>query len=88
MTFWEDNGTKVLGYTTALFGTLGTLVTTGAFEGLLSPAGVRWLAIICAVAGAMLGGATVTRGHTNSTAEKVATVIDNALKATPGEASK
>jgi hypothetical protein len=36
----------------------------------------------------MLGGATVTRGHTNSTAEKVATVIDNALKATPGEASK
>lgn len=88
MSFFADNLTKILGGITTLFGTLSTLVTTGAFEGLLSPAGIRWLSILIALATALIGGATAARGFNNSAQVKVATVIDNALKAQPPQETK
>jgi hypothetical protein len=88
MSFIADNLTKILGGVTTLIGTASTLVTTGAFEGLLSPIGIRWLSIILALATALLGGATLGRGFNNSTQVKVATVIDNALKAQPPQETK
>ena len=85
MSFLSDNLTKILGGVTTLLGTLSTLVTTGAFEGLLSPPGIRWMSILIALATALTGGATAARGFNNSTQVRVAEAMQTAINATPGD---
>lgn len=85
MSFFADNLTKILGGITTLIGTAQTLVTTNAFEGLLSPVGVRWLSIILALATALLGGATLGRGFNNTTQVRVAEAMKDAINSTPPE---
>jgi hypothetical protein len=83
--FINEHGTKLYGGLTAFFGTLQGLVTTGAFNALLTPADVAWLGIICALATAVLGGMTMARGFNNSAQVKVAEAMQNAINATPPE---
>lgn len=79
----NEHGTKIYGALTAFFGALQGLITTGAFNNLMSTAGVGWLGIFSALATAVLGGMTMARGFNNSTKEKVASVIEAAINATP-----
>ena len=48
--FINEHGTKLYGALTSFFGTVGGLVTTGAFDELLTKMQVGWLGIICTVA--------------------------------------
>lgn len=81
MSFFSEHGTKIYGALTTLFGTVGGLVTTGAFNELLTKVQIGWLGIICTVATAVLGAMTLSRGFNNSTAEKVAAAMETAIKA-------
>lgn len=79
---WLDNNwTGVLGYLQTTNSTIMTLIAMGQFEGLLSKDGIRWLGII----GILLGGSTVVRGQSNAAKVKVATAMQDAINATPGE---
>lgn len=79
----QEHGTKIYGGLTSFFGTVGGLVTTGAFDKLMSEPAVGWLGIVCTVSTAVLGGMTMARGFNNSTAEKVAAAMQTAIKAEP-----
>lgn len=79
----NQHGTKIYGGLTAFFGALQGLITTGAFNNLMSPAGVGWMGIISALATAVLGGMTMARGFNNSAQEKVATAMETAINAAP-----
>lgn len=83
MTFWNENGTKILGGITAGLGTLQTFITTGAFDKLLSEVAIGWLGIFLGTATAVIGGATMARGFNNSAQAKVASVIETALNTAP-----
>lgn len=85
MSFFADHLTKLLGSLSTAVGTVQVLITTGAFNGLLSDNGVRWLGIAAAIATALLGGATVARGVNNTTKERVAAAMQDAIHATPPE---
>lgn len=85
MTFIEEHGTKLYGAATTFFGTVGGLVTTGAFSELLSKPAIGWLGIVCTVSTAVLGAMTLSRGFTNSATAKVAEAMQTAINATPGE---
>ncbi len=88
MTFWDwlsENLTKVLGWSTTFFGTLGTMIQAGAFNEVLSRPTVIWMGILSAMATAMLGGATTARGFNNTSKERIAQAMVTAIKATPGE---
>jgi hypothetical protein len=82
----NQHGTKIYGALTAFFGALQGLITTGAFRDLMSPAGVGWLGILSALATAVLGGMTMARGFNNTTAEKVASAMETAIKTAPPQA--
>lgn len=85
MNFFAEHLTKLLGSLSTAVGTVQVLITTGAFDGLLSDAGVRWLGIFAAIATALLGGATLARGVNNTSRERVATAMQDAINATPPE---
>lgn len=84
MSFLEQHGTKLYGAATTFFGTVGGLVTTGAFNELLSKPAIGWLGIVCTVSTAVLGAMTLSRGFTNSAQIKVAEAMQSAINATPG----
>lgn len=82
MTFWDflsNNVTKISGMFSTALATLMTLIASGAFEGLLDPSVIKWFGI----AGMLIGSVTVGAGFNNSSKQKVAEVIDTALKSTP-----
>lgn len=79
---------KVLGSIVAALGTVQTLVVTGAFSGLMSDAEIKWLAIGCSVAITLLGGGVVARGVSNTTAERVASAMETAIKTQPPQETK
>lgn len=81
--FWNNHGTKILGWFTTTLGTIGTLLLTGAFNGLLEDTSIRWLTIIVAVLTGGTGVATVQRGNVNTAQIKVADAITTALNAPP-----
>ncbi len=85
MSFFTEHGTKIYGALTTLFGTVGGLVTTGAFNELLSKPAIGWLGIVCTVATAVIGAMTLSRGFTNSAQVKVAEAMQAAINATPGD---
>lgn len=76
----DDNLTKVLGWFQTTNTTLITMIAVGMFDGLLDPKAIRWLGIF----GMLLGGATVTRGQSNTAKIKVATAMQDAINAVPG----
>lgn len=82
-TFFSEHGTKIYGATTSFLGTLATLVQTGAFNELLSKPAIGWLGIFTGLATAVVGGMTMARGFTNSTAVRVAEAMQTAIQATP-----
>jgi hypothetical protein len=84
----SENFTKALGGLTALFGTLGSMVNTGAFDKLLTETQIGWLAIVTSLATAMLGGATVARGFNNSAKVKIAQAMETAINSTPPKDSQ
>lgn len=77
----DDNLTKVLGYFSTTLATLMTMIASGMFEGLMEPKSIRWLGIF----GMLVGGATVGRGYNNTSREKVAEAMSEAIRAVPGE---
>lgn len=82
MTFWQlvsNNWTKILGTTSTMLTTLMTLIASGAFEGLLEPATIKWFGI----AGMLVGSATVGVGFNNSARVKVAEAMETAINASP-----
>lgn len=83
MSLISEHGTKLYGSATAILGALSTLITTGAFNGLLSDSGVRWIGIVAALATAAIGGMTAARGFNNTTQERVAAAMETAIKAQP-----
>ncbi len=80
---WSENGTKILGALTAVLGTLASLIAAGAFKELLSQTAIGWLNIVVSLATAGVGGATMARGFNNTTKERVASAMQDAIKATP-----
>lgn len=82
-TFWQENGTKVLGSVTAVLGTLASLIAAGAFKELLTPAAIGWLNIFVSLATAATGGATLARGFNNSAQAKVAQAMETAINTAP-----
>lgn len=84
MSFLSDNLTKILGVLVTLQGAVMTMITGGAFEGLLSPSSIRWLSIAVTLFGAAITGV----GFNNSTKEKVAAAMETAIKAQPPQESK
>jgi hypothetical protein len=85
MSFFSEHGTKLYGGATALLGTLGTLLQAHQFDKLLSETAIGWLGIFVALGTAVLGGMTMARGFNNTTAVRVASAMETAIKATPGE---
>jgi hypothetical protein len=83
MSFIAEHGTKLYGGLTSFFGIVGGLVTTHAFDKLLTETQIGWLGIVCTVSTAVLGGMTAARGFNNSTAERVATAMETAIKFQP-----
>lgn len=81
--FWNENGTKILGALTAVLGTLASLIAAGAFEELLTKVAIGWLNIFVSLATAGVGGATMARGFNNSAQAKVAAAMETAIKSTP-----
>jgi hypothetical protein len=84
---FDEYGTRILGYVIALLGAVGALATTGAFAGLLDDSAIRWVGIVASVSTTVFGGATVVRGASNAAQIKVATALETAIKATPGEST-
>lgn len=84
MTFWQlisNNLTKISGTVSTLLATLMTLIASGAFEGLLDPSVIKWLGI----AGMLVGSITTGVGFNNSSKEKVASAMETAINARPGQ---
>lgn len=81
--FIDEYGTRLYGAATTFFGTVAGLVTTGAFNKLLSEAAIGWLGILCTVSTAVLGAMTFSRGSKNAAVIKVAETVDKALMAAP-----
>jgi hypothetical protein len=79
MNWLANNMTKVLGAVVTVLGVLQTMITGGAFEGLMDPRSIRWLAIVTTLFGAAITGV----GFNNSSREKVAAAMETALRATP-----
>ena len=79
----DTYGTRILGYILATLGAIGTLATTGAFEGLLEPATVRWLGIVATLSTTVFGMGTVARGSSNAAGIRVADAMETAINATP-----
>lgn len=88
MNFWNEHGTKILGWLTTVLASLASLISIGAFNDLLEPGTVKWMAIIVSLLTGGSGAATINRGSVNTAQIKVATAIDNALKATPSQETK
>ena len=78
MNWLKDNLVKILGSITT---SISTLLAANAFEGLLSPPGIRVVNIINVIVGAAL----VAVGFNNTTKERVAAAMETALKSTPPE---
>lgn len=76
MSFITDNLVKILGSVTT---SLSTLLAANAFEGLLSPPGIRVVNII----NVLVGAALVAVGFNNTTRERVATAMETAIKSQP-----
>lgn len=83
--FWNENGTKILGALTAVLGTLASLIAAGAFKELLTPTAIGWLNIFVSLSTAGVGGATMARGFNNSAQVKIASAMETAIKAQPGQ---
>lgn len=83
--FYSEHGTKILGALTAVLGTLASLIAAGAFKELLTPTAIGWLNIFVSLSTAGVGGATMARGFNNSAQAKVASAMETAIKATPGQ---
>lgn len=83
MNFWNNNGTKILGYLTTALATVAGLISIGAFNGLLEETTVRWMAIAITVLTGGTGLATAQRGHINTAQVKIATAMETAIKAQP-----
>lgn len=81
--FWNNNGTKILGYLTTVLASVAGLISIGAFNGLLEENTVRWMAILITVLTGGTGLATAQRGHSNTAQVRVAEAFNNALNATP-----
>ena len=79
----DTYGTRILGYILATLGAIGTLATTGSFEGLLEPATIRWLGIIASLSTTVFGMGTVARGSSNAAEIRVADAMETAINATP-----
>lgn len=82
---FDAYGTRILGYILAALGAVGTLATTGAFDGLLAETTVRWLAIIASLFTTVFGMGTVARGSATAAGNRVAEALETAINATPGE---
>lgn len=85
MSFFSEHGTKLYGGATTFFGTLATLIQTGAFNELLSKPAIGWLGIFTSLATAVIGGMTMARGFNNTTQVRVAEAMQTAINATPPE---
>lgn len=90
MSFWSNHKTKALGSAVALVSGLALMTTNMSFDGLLEPATIRWIAIVCNLLGTVLGVWTVGIGSSNTTqirvaeAEaRVAAAMDTALRTQP-----
>lgn len=83
--FIDEYGTRLYGGLTTLFGSVGGLVTTGAFNELLTKPAIGWLGIVCTVSTAVLGAMTMSRGFTNDGKIKIAQAMQSAINATPAE---
>lgn len=84
MTFWQwlnDNWVKTLSSIGALNSALITATASGMFDGLLSPALVKWLAL----GGFFMNAWLIGVGFNNSTKEKVAAAMETAIRSTPPE---
>lgn len=81
--FWNENGTKILGALTAGVGAIQGYLASGAFEKLLSAVTIGWMGIILGTLTAVLGGATMARGFSNSAQVKVAEKFSEALNTPP-----
>ena len=79
----DEYGTRILGYILATLGAIGTLATTGAFEGLLEATTIRWLAIIASLSTTVFGMGTVARGSSNAAGIRVADAMQTAINTTP-----
>jgi hypothetical protein len=81
MTFWDfitAHRTKILGTFASVIGALQVLLATGAFNNLLDQRTLGWLGIF-------VGLLLAAVGFNNSTQERVASVIETAIKSTPPE---
>jgi hypothetical protein len=82
MTFWDlinNNWTKILGSIATVLSTLTALAASGAFDGLISINAIKWISILGIVVSAAVTGV----GVRNSTAERVATAMQDAINASP-----
>ena len=79
----DTYGTRILGYILATLGAIGTLATTGAFEGLLEVSTIRWLGIVATLSTTVFGMGTVARGSSNAAQIRVADAMETAINATP-----
>lgn len=101
MGFWQwlaDNKTKTLGTLTTVVATLLGMIALKMFDAdanspaLLEPITLRWWTIFLTLLNVVLGGGTVAAGFSNGSRIKiaeakaeVATAMETAIKATPGE---
>lgn len=85
MDYFETHGQRIYGSLTAGLSTVSALLASGAFQGLVSDGWQRGLAITFAVVTAMLGSATVSRASSVAGQVKVATAMQTAIQATPGD---
>lgn len=81
--FLDEHLTKILGAILTTLGTLSTLITTGAFTGLMPDNDIRWLGIWVSLATTLFGGATAARGFNNSAKVRVAEAMQTAINAQP-----
>lgn len=82
MTFWDwlnDNATKILGTVATVLSTLTALAASGALDGLISINAIKWISVI----GILVSAAITGVGVRNTTAERVASAMETAIKATP-----
>lgn len=87
MTFWDllnNNWTKILGTIATVLSTLTALAASGAFDGLISLHAIKWISII----GILVSAAITGVGVRNTTAERVATAMQDAIKASPPPETK
>lgn len=81
MTWLTENLTKILGSISTVITTMMTMIASGTFEGLMDPKSIKWLGII----GMLVSSAITARGFNNSGKEKIATAMQDAINAIPGE---